>query len=152
MVMLRRSCGHGARSSSRVCLAPGFGEARSVGSGLGEDGDLTVVLSFELGRWDKSDLAVQAPVVEQSMYSATAISTSCDRSPRALVGDQLGLDERVERLSQGVDAPIAVKQGRAGVCSLRAAAARRPRVRGPGVACERMISALVLPSAVRRAT
>ena len=50
------------------CFAPGFVEARLVGSDLGEDRVLTVVLrglgcpvvGLELGWWDESDLAVKA--------------------------------------------------------------------------------------------
>ena len=59
-------------------------EARLVGSDLGEDRVLTVVLDglarpvvgLELGGRDEPDLAVEPSVVVQSMYSATAISTS----------------------------------------------------------------------------
>ena len=61
-------------------------EARLVGHGsdLGEDRVLTVVLGclgrpvvrLELGGSDEPDLAVESSVVDQSTYSATAISTS----------------------------------------------------------------------------
>ena len=41
-------------------------------------------------------------MLNQSMYSATAISRSSMLSPRPPVADQFGLEQRVERLGHGV--------------------------------------------------
>ena len=63
---------------------------------------MTVVGRFVLGRWDQSDLAVQAPVVEPVDVFGDGDLQVVDVLPRALVADQLGLEQGVERLGQSV--------------------------------------------------
>ena len=92
-------------------------EARLVGSGLGEDGVLTVVLAglgcpvggLVLCGWDEPEFAVEASVVEPVDVLGDRELEIADAVPRAAVADQFALEQRVERLGCGIDAPIAVK-------------------------------------------
>ena len=68
---------------------------------------MTVVVVLELGGWDQADLAVQAPVVEPVDVLGDGDLEVVDVLPGALVADQLGLEQRVERLGQGVVVRIA---------------------------------------------
>ncbi len=63
---------------------------------------VTVVLLLELGRWDGPDPAMQTPVVEPVDVLGDRDLEVVDVLPGPLVADQLGLEQRVERLSQGV--------------------------------------------------
>jgi len=65
-----------------------------------------------LGRWDQSDLAVQAPVVEPVDVFGDGDLQVVDVLPRALVADQLGLEQRVERLGQGIVIAVAGRADR----------------------------------------
>ena len=91
-------------------------EARLVGSDIGEDRVLTVVLrglgcsmvGLELGRRDEPDLAVKPSVVEPVAVFGDGDLNVDDGLPAALrprdrVADALGLEQRVECLSHGVD-------------------------------------------------
>jgi len=69
---------------------------------------MTVVGLLVLGRWDQPDLAVQASVVEPVDVLRDGDLEVVDVLPWPLVADELGLEQRVERLGQGVDAPIDV--------------------------------------------
>ena len=63
---------------------------------------VTVVLLLELGRWDGPDPAMQTPVVEPVDVLGDRDLEVVDILPGPLVADQLGIEQRVERLSQGV--------------------------------------------------
>ncbi len=63
---------------------------------------VTVVLLLELGRWDGPDPAMQTPVVEPVDVLGDRDLEVVDVLPGPLVADQLGIEQRVERLSQGV--------------------------------------------------
>ncbi len=67
-------------------------------------------MSSILGGWDEADLAVQPAVVEPVDGDGDGDLEVVDASPRLAVADQLGLEQRVERLGQGVEAPISVKR------------------------------------------
>ena len=64
------------------------------------------MLYFELDGWDESDLAVEASVVEPVDVFRDGDLEVVDALPGALVADELGFEQRVERLSQGVEAPM----------------------------------------------
>jgi hypothetical protein len=80
-----------------------------LGTGLGEDRWLSVVGGFLLGRWDESDLAVQAAVVPPVEVFEHGELQLLDGPPGTVPFDQLGLDLADRRLGEGVDAPIVVK-------------------------------------------
>jgi hypothetical protein len=61
-----------------------------------------VEVVFVLGRWDQADLAVQPSVVEPVDVLGGGDLQVVDALPGALVADQLGLEQRVERLGQSV--------------------------------------------------
>ena len=63
---------------------------------------MTVVVTFELGRWDESNLAVQASVVEPVDVLRGGDLEVVDVSPGSAVADEFGLEQRVERLGQGI--------------------------------------------------
>ncbi len=68
---------------------------------------VTVVLGLELHRRDGADLAVQASVVEPVDVLGDRDLEVVDVLPRALVADQLSLEQRVERLGEGVVVAVA---------------------------------------------
>ncbi|MDP9434148.1 MAG: hypothetical protein M3P93_02720 [Actinomycetota bacterium] len=59
--------------------------------------------------WDEADLAVEAAVVEPVDVLGDGDLEVVDAPPRPAVADELGLEQAVERLGQGVEAPIVVK-------------------------------------------
>jgi len=61
-----------------------------------------------LGGWYQADLAVQAPVVEPVDVLGDGDLQVVDVLPRALVADQFGLEQRVERLGQGIVVALSV--------------------------------------------
>ena len=63
---------------------------------------VTVVLGLVLDGRDRADLAVQPSVVEPVDVLGDGDLEVVDVLPRPLVADQLGLEQRVERLGQSV--------------------------------------------------
>ena len=63
------------------------------------------MLPLEFDGWDESDLAVRAPVVEPVDVLRDGELEVIDAAPRSSVTQQLGLEERVERLGEGVLLP-----------------------------------------------
>src|SRR3954452_19700783 len=61
---------------------------------------MPVEVVLVLGRWDQADLAVQASMVEPVDVLRGRDLKVVGTRPRALVADQLGLEQRVERLGQ----------------------------------------------------
>jgi hypothetical protein len=70
---------------------------------------VTVVASFEFGWWDVAAVFVEASVVEPVDPFQGGDLDVVGGAPWACGFDQLGLVETVDRLGEGVDAPIAVK-------------------------------------------
>jgi hypothetical protein len=60
------------------------------------------VEGFELGGWDVAELAVEASLVEPVDVLGDGDLDVVDAGPGALVADQLGFEEAVERLGCGV--------------------------------------------------
>ena len=65
-----------------------------------------------LGRWDQSDLPLQASVVEPVDVLRDGNLEVVDVLPGALVADQLGLEQRVERFGQGIVIAVAGRADR----------------------------------------
>ena len=65
-----------------------------------------VVVGFHFGGWDIADLAVEAPVVEPFDVCQGGQLDMLSVAPGSLTFGQFGLVESVDRLGQGVDAPI----------------------------------------------
>jgi len=63
---------------------------------------------LELDGRDHADLAVQSPVIEPVDVFRGRDLEVVDILPGPAVADQLGLEQRVEGLGQGIDAPIVV--------------------------------------------
>lgn len=57
---------------------------------------------FVLGRWDVAELAVEPSLVEPVDVLGDGDLEVVDACPGALVADQLGLEQTVERLGEGV--------------------------------------------------
>jgi hypothetical protein len=70
-------------------------------------GALTVVGVLELGGWGQSDLAVQASVAEPVDVLGIGDLKIADALPRSAVADPFRLEQRVERLGQGVVVAVA---------------------------------------------
>ena len=67
---------------------------------------MTVVGVFALGGRKESDLAVQASVVEPVDVLSDGDLEVVDALPGSAIADQFGLEQRVERLGQRVEAPM----------------------------------------------
>ena len=67
---------------------------------------MQVVLLLELDGRHESDLAVEPSVVEPVDVLGDSDLEVVDGLPWALVADQLGLEQRVERLGEGIEAPM----------------------------------------------
>nr|WP_234401609.1 hypothetical protein [Thermobifida halotolerans] len=70
-------------------------------------GIVLVEVGLGLRWWDQSDLAVQAAVVEPVDVLGDREFKVVDVLPRAAVADRLGLEQRVERLGQGIVVGVA---------------------------------------------
>ena len=70
---------------------------------------MTVVVVFVLGGRNQADLTVQPSVVEPVDVLGDGDLEVINASPRPAVADELGLEQAVERLGEGVEAPIDVK-------------------------------------------
>jgi hypothetical protein len=68
---------------------------------------VTVVLNLVLDRRDRADFAAQASVVEPVDVLSDGDLEVVDAAPGALVADQLGLEQRVERLGERVVVAVA---------------------------------------------
>ena len=79
----------------------------------------TVVGVLELGGWHQADLAVQAAVVEPVDVLGDGDLEAVDVLPRALVADELGLEQRVEGLGEGVVVGVAAGADRGDRASAR---------------------------------
>ena len=63
---------------------------------------VTVVLGLVLGGWHEADLAVQPSMVEPVDVLGDRDLEVVDVLPGPLVADQLGLEQRVERLGERI--------------------------------------------------
>ncbi|WTA40900.1 hypothetical protein OG936_00100 [Streptomyces sp. NBC_00846] len=63
---------------------------------------------FVLGGGEVAEFAVEASLVEPVDVLGDGDLDVVDAGPRGFVADQLGLEQAVECLGQGVDAPIVV--------------------------------------------
>ena len=68
---------------------------------------MPVEVVLVLDRWDQADFAVQPSVVEPVHVLGDGDLQVVDAFPRSLVADQLGLEQRVERLGQRVVVGVA---------------------------------------------
>lgn len=106
-----------------------FGQVLVVPPGI-------VERSFELGRGQVTEVAVQSAGVVPVHPSQSGQLEVLDGLPRAAAGrsvDEFGLVEAVDRLGEGVDAPISVKRRIQRPVGPRAGAASGTRFRGRGV-------------------
>ena len=83
-------------------------EACKCRAGGRRHGLVVMVDVLELDGWDHADLVVETSVVEPVDVLGGRDLKLVDARPGAVVTDQLGLEQRVEGLGQGVDAPIVV--------------------------------------------
>jgi hypothetical protein len=80
-------------------------ESRRPGDMLG----LSIVACFGLGGWNVADRFEQAPVAEPVHPFQGGGFDGLQAAPWPAAADHFGLVEAIDRLGQGVDAPIKVK-------------------------------------------
>jgi hypothetical protein len=103
-------CAHLVRAAiTQACQAPGLLEGR-LDPFHRCDGRGGAVQEFVLNLdwWSVADLAVEPAVVEPVDVLSRRDFEVVDAPPGSLVADQFGFEEGVERLGEGVDAPIVV--------------------------------------------
>ena len=86
-------------------------EVRFCRGVLGEAGDRTVVVVFELDRWDVAAGAVEAAVVEPVDVLQRRGFDVVEAPPGAAAADQLGLVEADQGLGGGVESPMSSRVG-----------------------------------------